>query len=236
MDWPTIGHPAESLSLLSAGDIEAIHWDLVRDYAKSRDPIDPPGVRNEAILDSAVFRPHTALGQVLKYPSVVMAAAALFHSIVHDHCFHNGNKRTAVVSVLVFLDRNGYMLNISEEELFEFVLRVGRHGILDDEAGPGKDYTDRETLAIARWLQSRVKQVRKGELCVKFRQLRQILTTFGCKFAETARGYIDIYRDGRRVQVWYGGEGRDVEVNTVHMIRRELELRRGAWLRLRHFL
>lgn len=223
-EWPTIGHPAESLSFLSAGDIEAIHWELVRDFGQSRDPIEPPGVRNEAILDSAVFRPHTAMGLTLKYPTVVMAAAALFHSLVHDHCFHNGNKRTAVVSLLVFLDRNGYILNISEEELFDLVLRVGRHAVLEDESGPGKDYADRETLAITWWLQGRIKRVAKGELCVKFRQLRQILTSYGCSFPEMGRGFIDIYRDGRRVQVWYGGEGRDVELNTVHKIRHELEL------------
>jgi hypothetical protein len=59
---------------------------------------------------------------------------------------------------------------------------------------------------------------------VKFRELRHILTTYGCRFAEAVRGYIDIHRDGRGVQVWYGGEGRDVEINTVHRIRRDLEL------------
>ncbi len=101
--WPSIGHERE-IRLLTTEDVLAIHQALVEDFARQSDPIDPPGVRSEHLLASAVFRPQTANGSTLKYPTIEMAGAALLHALVHDHPFHNGNKRTALVSLLVFLD------------------------------------------------------------------------------------------------------------------------------------
>ena len=70
------------LEYLTAGDINQIHWILVKDFRRSKDPIDPPGVRSPQLLESAAHRPRTALGVTEKYPTVAMAGAALLHSIV----------------------------------------------------------------------------------------------------------------------------------------------------------
>ena len=105
---PTIIGKEQPIDYLTAGDIAKIHWVLVDDFSQSKDPIDPPGVRSQGLLESAAHRPRTALGTTDKYPTVAMAGAALLHSIVLNHAFHNGNKRTALVSTLVFTDRNGY--------------------------------------------------------------------------------------------------------------------------------
>jgi death-on-curing family protein len=122
-EWRMVGHERK-VRLLSEEEVEAIHWELVRDFAQDADPIDPPGVRSPDLLASAVFRQHTALGEQTKYPTVEMAAAALFHAIVHDHPFFNGNKRTALVAMLVLLDENGVMPTCDEDELFRLVLRA----------------------------------------------------------------------------------------------------------------
>ncbi|HEX5450591.1 MAG TPA: type II toxin-antitoxin system death-on-curing family toxin, partial [Gaiellaceae bacterium] len=114
-EWRIVGQP-RALRLLTETEVEAIHWELVADFSRDADPIDPPGVRNPDLLASAVFRQHTAMGREAKYPTVEMAASALFHALVHDHPFHNGNKRTGLVSMLVFLDENGFMIHDSCDE------------------------------------------------------------------------------------------------------------------------
>src|SRR5207253_2253561 len=81
-EWLVVGHERE-LRLLTQEEVEAIHDELARDFAADEDPIDPPGVREESLLGSAVFRQHTAFGTEVKYPTVEMAAAALLHAIVH---------------------------------------------------------------------------------------------------------------------------------------------------------
>jgi hypothetical protein len=85
-----IGHRAEVMTYLTAKDIEQIHWSLVHEFERSRDPIDPPGVRSENLLESAAFRVHTALGGELKYPTIAMAAAAYMHALISNHASITG--------------------------------------------------------------------------------------------------------------------------------------------------
>jgi death-on-curing family protein len=108
--WETVGHPTNNLVFLAADEVEKIHWILVEDFRRSKDPIDPPGIKSRDLLESAIYRLRTSLGGQSKYPTVPMAAAALLHAIISNHAFHNGNKRTALVATLVFLDMNGFLL------------------------------------------------------------------------------------------------------------------------------
>src|SRR5262245_6018357 len=83
------------------------------------------GVRSGPLLDSAVNRQHTAIGNSLKYPDPLASAATLTFGICCDHPFINGNKRTALVSMLVHLDKNHLCLqNTTQSELFELMLAI----------------------------------------------------------------------------------------------------------------
>jgi len=231
--WKTIGQPRQ-IRLLSESEVESIHWELVRDFAADADPIDPAGVRDPDLLASAVFRQHTSFGDSLKYPSVEMAAAALFHALVHDHPFHNGNKRTALVSMLVLLDENAMMMkeDCAEDELFELVLRLAQHKVVPR----GKDLSDRETLFLAEWIKAHTRHIEKGERPVQWRRLRQILSAYGCQLTLLRGNRVNITRvvqePGRirmrrrelTTQVKYTDEGREAPVHTVKKIRRDLHL------------
>ena len=94
------------LKTLNVEEVLRIHDILVEDFLASNDPISPAGVRSEQLLESAVSRQWTGLGQILKYPTPVESAATLLYGICGDHPFHNGNKRTALVSMLAHLDKN----------------------------------------------------------------------------------------------------------------------------------
>ena len=175
----TIIGKEQQLDHLTPDDITKIHWVLVNDFKQSRDPIDPPGVRNQGLLESAAHRPRTSLGLIDKYPTVAMASAALLHSIVLNHAFHNGNKRTALVSTLVFADRNGYRVDATEEELYYLLLKVASHG-LQDPPGKAVQGSDAEMLCIAKWLLGTLRSVQKQERSQKWNKFRQILNGYGC--------------------------------------------------------
>lgn len=67
------------------------------------------------------------------YPGLISKAAALLHSLVMNHALVDGNKRTAVLATLVFLDLNGYMVRWDQDEALAFMLRLAAHEIeLDD--------------------------------------------------------------------------------------------------------
>lgn len=239
--WEPVGR-VRPVKALSVEDVLAIHDALVEDFSQHTDPIEPPGVKSLPLLESAVARPHTAIGDTPKYPTVETAAAALLHALVHNHPFHNGNKRTALVAMLAFLDQNSLVLTCDEDGLFKLVLQLAQHALVQ---GTRLNLPDREVLHVARWLKERTRWVEKGDRAISWRKLKQILAHYGCTFEvpATVGNRINITRvvesDKRRsvlspklfsrkrtlrTQVAYGGDGREVDKNTVNKIRHDLEL------------
>lgn len=82
------------------------------------------GLRDLALLESAILRPQTTFGGEDLYPTLFEKAAALMHSLVLNHSFLDGNKRTGTVSILVFLEINGYEIDVSQKQLIKVALGV----------------------------------------------------------------------------------------------------------------
>lgn len=235
LQWELVGRD-EEVRHLTEVEVVLIHERLEEDFADSDDPIFPNGVREPGLLSSAVTRPHTALGSTRKYPTVPMAGAALFHSLVHNHAFHNGNKRTGLVGLLAVLDENGLVLTCSQEDLFRFTLRTAQHRLVAD--GPD-ELADREVLEIARWIRGHSRPLDKGERPMKWIRLKQRLREFGCDYGQAGGvgNRINVWRDVNRprrlgrpkvvrlsTQVAYGGDGTEADRSTVHKLRKDLEL------------
>ena len=72
------------------------------------------GIRDESLLESALARPRNLWSY--EKPTLFRLAAAYTHGIVKNHPFVDGNKRTGYVIGGIFLERNGQILNASEEE------------------------------------------------------------------------------------------------------------------------
>jgi len=78
-------------------------------------------------LESAVARPQTDVFGYEKYPSLAEKVAVLAQSLTQNHCFINGNKRTALVAAVSFLAKNGYELvttDLQADNLNNFWLRM----------------------------------------------------------------------------------------------------------------
>jgi len=233
LKWKVIGHREDYISLVSLEEVLQIHFALVDDFVTHEDPIDPAGPRNSDILGSAIFRQSTSIGTELKYPTIEMTGAALLHSLVHNHPFHNGNKRTALVSLLVFLDKNQSMLVCREDELFKFVLNVAQHRIIREKY---VDLSDREVLHIAEWIKDNSRAIEMGERPLSFRKLKQILAKYNCDIFHSGGGTnikITRSRPGKRfferkriltTNISCNNDGREVQRRTINKIRNELEL------------
>ena len=98
------------------------------------------GVRDLSLLGSAVARPWATFGSRDLYPDLFSKAAALLDSLIHNHPFGDGNKRTGIAAAALFLRQNGHRLTTTNEELEEFTLRV-------TESWPG-------VAEIAAWLKA----------------------------------------------------------------------------------
>jgi len=81
-----------------------------------------PGIRDINLLSSAITMPHASFhGEYLHNDIYEMAAAYAFH-ISKNHPFVDGNKRTALVSALVFLELNGISISDPQGKLYDAML------------------------------------------------------------------------------------------------------------------
>lgn len=104
-----------------------IHDELIHKFWTDSEAMGPRGVKNRGLLESAVARPfQTAFGED-GYPDIADKAAALFHSLISNHPFHDGNKRTAVISLHHFLIANGSLTVLSNEEAYRLAKSVASY-------------------------------------------------------------------------------------------------------------
>jgi len=82
------------------------------------------GVRDLAMLESAVARPQATFGGKDLYPDLFTKAAALLDSLINNHPFVDGNKRTGITAAALFLRRNGYRLKAGHADVEKFTLQV----------------------------------------------------------------------------------------------------------------
>jgi death-on-curing protein len=174
---------------LSLSAVVQIHELLTEHFALTNDPVSPPGVRDQNLLESAVARPQQSVGGHDAYPSPFDKAAALFHSIINNHPFHNGNKRTALVSAHVALDQYGYWLNYSsDDEMFEFTRQAAAHELTENR--------DDEMKLITEWFHANSRKTVRGEHPMQFGALRQNLRKFGFEMDEPQGEFVNIYKNG----------------------------------------
>jgi death on curing protein len=82
------------------------------------------GLRDVGLLASAVARPQATFDGRDLYPDLFTKAAALMSSLLLNHPFLDGNKRTGITATALFLRQNDRMLHPSNEALEAFTLRV----------------------------------------------------------------------------------------------------------------
>ena len=83
-----------------------------------------PGLRDRAILESAVAQPSASFGGEELYPTLFAKAAALGFSLIQNHPFVDGNKRIGHAAMEVFLLLNGYEIDADVDEQERVILGV----------------------------------------------------------------------------------------------------------------
>ncbi|WP_425467705.1 type II toxin-antitoxin system death-on-curing family toxin [Phreatobacter stygius] len=96
----------------------------------------PPGLRDAGSLESALDRPRNKW--TYEAPDLAELAAAYAFGIARNHPFVDGNKRAALLALVVFLDLNGIVFDVPEAEFAAIILALAAGEV--SEAG------------LARWI------------------------------------------------------------------------------------
>jgi len=99
-------------------EVEQIHKLLIDTFGGSH------GIRDLPALESALARPFQTFDNKELYLTPVDKAASLIESILKNHPFIDGNKRTGYVLARLRLLQNGQDINASEQEKYDFVINI----------------------------------------------------------------------------------------------------------------
>lgn len=234
-----------NIACLEVEDVLSIHERLTIDAAETEDPISPPGVKNEGLLDSAVARQFAGYQGNMKYDDPISNAASLCYGICSNHAFHNGNKRTALVSLMCHLDKNGrtFKDNSNQNTLYSFILSVASHTIVPkNKLKRGKhDKSDLEILEMSEWIKKKTRKVTKGDRSLSYVEFEKILRQHDVYFENHKNNYVDVVRyemvdkkkgwfrtekvrEGRKVANIPHWPGRTVGKNLVNSVRKQAGL------------
>lgn len=108
------------IQFLTLKEVTIIYFMIMKKYGEG----EHAGIKEQSLLESAVYRPQQSVFREDAYPSLFEKAAAFFDSLINNHCFYNGNKRTAFASVEVFLKKNGFYIIQDTDQNEEFTLSV----------------------------------------------------------------------------------------------------------------
>lgn len=113
--------------MIDLSEVLSIHTILIEKFGGAS------GVRDKELLDSAINRPFATFDGRELYPNYTEKAAALIESIVVNHPFTDGNKRTGYVLMRLLLMQSGLDIIATQEEKYEFVIAIAE-GKLDKTA------------------------------------------------------------------------------------------------------
>ena len=120
-------------------DIYELHTQLENAFVLSS------GVRDENLLASAVNTPfQTFMGNDL-YPSLYDKAAQLCYGIANNHPFTDGNKRTALHSMYVYLIINRFDITATQQDVENMIIDVASGNMTNVE--------------LAQWLQKNTVEI-----------------------------------------------------------------------------
>ena len=104
--------------MIPVKEVELLHRILIDKFGGSH------GIRDNAALESAIARPFQTFDGNDLYPSVFEKAASLIESILVNHPFIDGNKRTGYTVLRLYLIQNGLDINASQANKYEFVIDI----------------------------------------------------------------------------------------------------------------
>ena len=104
--------------MFSLSFVDKLHKEIIKSTGGSY------GIRDENILKSSLEQPFQTFEGKDLYKTTLEKASKLLELIIKNHPFIDGNKRIGYVLYRLFLEENGYIINATEEEKYQFIINI----------------------------------------------------------------------------------------------------------------
>lgn len=187
---------------ISVADILRAHYLITDHFCKDAEPVWLTGPRGTNMLESAFGRQDVSFGGEHKWNSLYEIAATLFFGLVKDHPFHDGNKRTALLSALYQMHINGYTPSAPQKEFERITVATAasdfsaypRYRKLEKKRKANTSRSDIVVEFLAGFFRRSMRPIDKRYYTITFRDLDKILRGFGFSMEDPKHNHIDIVK------------------------------------------
>lgn len=104
--------------MISKESVLKIHELSIAKYGGSE------GIRDEGLLESALARPYQTFDSANLYPTTYEKAAAVAESLIINHPFVDGNKRTGFLTMLAILSEGNLVMTVPNDAIYDFTIAI----------------------------------------------------------------------------------------------------------------
>lgn len=219
-------------------DVIGAHF-LIADYFMSEGEEVHYGIKNYNLLASAVDRQFVGFCGKDKWTDHYHKMATLYYGLNKDHAFEDGNKRVALLALLLYLDRINLTIDCHKKEFEELSVRVAANQLpLYKQFKKFAREDDAEVKFIAWMIRKHTRQKDKRVYSITFAELDQRLRKYGywleydkgvanvCKFKKNS--ILDFLRKKKQVvkviQIGYPGAKRQVNIKALKEVLKATQL------------
>ena len=91
------------------------------------------GIRDEALLESALAQPQASFDGAYVHEDIFHMAAAYGYHLCQNHPSYDGNKRTALIAMYMFLYVNGYQIVSDKKSLYAIMMDLAKGKVSKEE-------------------------------------------------------------------------------------------------------
>lgn len=189
--------PYDSQHTVGLHDVLRAHF-LVLDFFFSKgEGVGGIGPKSMPGLHSAIYRQFVAFEGNEKWETPIERAATLFFGIIKDHPFHDANKRTALLVLLLSLTKNNRIPQTSQQELEDLAVRVAE-GSLSERYRRAKSLLDStddaEIRFIADFIKRKSRHIDRTYYSITYNDLNRLLSRFGFRLENPIGNHIDVIK------------------------------------------
>lgn len=188
---------------LSEYDVLKAHY-IVSDYFISEGDQIVFGIKSFDLLSSAVSRQETEFGGIQKWSDEYHKMATLLFGIIKNHAFEDGNKRTALLSLLLFIDKNNLQVKCKQTALELLIVRIAANTL--NEYTGFKYYTmkdDPEINFIADKIKTYTRRTNKRIYTITYAEFNRRLKQYGVWLDNPSKNCINVYRNKTIVRFFF---------------------------------
>lgn len=180
---------------LSEYEVLKAHY-IVSDYFISEGDMVLYGVKSFDLLSSAVSRQDVEFGGIQKWQDEYHKMATLLYGITKNHAFEDGNKRTALLSLLLFINKNDLQVTYKQNVIENLIVRIAANALEEYENYKYyKQKDDPEVNFIADKIKKYTRKTNRKIYTITYAEFNRRLRQFGVWLDNPNKNYINVYRN-----------------------------------------